>query len=1006
MTIIADGMTIKLAQRVGGDRTEFTPAVRLSDIPAPTGRVPVLTHAAAPRAGVALSVDARTLTITAREWRRDGVPIAGETGETYTLLAGDAGKRISCRCTVGGAPIDTPPLYIPVTRTGGVAAVDMLDEDSLRQMLRHSAMTHVAIRSGDWSSASTWDTGTVPGDDDSALIPFGTEVRYDVATPARLDLIRVDGRLRWRRDANTHLRCDTILGDVGSRIRVGDDLGRRIAADRTAIIEFRGDVDIDIARDPRLMSRGLVSYGLVETFGAHRTPFLRTATAPLAGATSVTLASAPTGWRVGDEILIPGTFMWGQGKVGWPLGNVRLPMQQDEHRIITAIDGATVSFADALEHDHDHHNPSVSRTDLQPVVASMARNIVFRTEGGAATARHRRGHVKIAYEGDPNLWDAAFISLGRTFKGEARDVDSPGDLDAAGNFQPWGDTSFQSNVLQSPTLAAKVTADVNLLGRYPCNVYRTGFDPGNGLRRGKALHTANLLVRESPSWGLVHAGCLLRMWGCVAHDFQAAGIVGAFSDETGFWANCYAGTARNVTGGSVKTIEDGGSTNRRRNYGFGGYGFFFHGRAVKTVNCVVSGCNFGVAFWNRYAGHFPYNNVHAAETLELMDIQLGNAVSNVDYPINHLKGMEVFGCYSGCFITKPGPNHGHEAMIIIEDWKAWSVTYIGFANEYVGNYILKRFDCVAPAPQGNYAPYAGVSVAANTVQVFVVDARTQGWRRGIEFEGGFTPWGPDGATQEVIDQVRVDNPRYGVIGHISINDGVSYALNYDPTTGGDALYSATIPPLRAAPAVFEAATTTGNGNAIFTAKVEDSLTDLVGDGRRALPAAWNDESTSLAAVDQWIARNGYWTIGSDRVAVVPRYYADHITGELTVAAHVVNRGRSPLQGEVYGSIARLPAPPAHAAPPALRYRLPGASGSILIDVAADLRSQHGYDAAGLYLSEGFYGAKLGVNEVRDPKAGTVLYRPLPGVSGADEMTFFLHDRKGNYYRLKAFVEIG
>jgi hypothetical protein len=51
------------------------------------------------------------------QWLRDGVPIAGATGEAYTVSADDAGHRLSVRVT------EAPSWYLPVAATSDAVAV-------------------------------------------------------------------------------------------------------------------------------------------------------------------------------------------------------------------------------------------------------------------------------------------------------------------------------------------------------------------------------------------------------------------------------------------------------------------------------------------------------------------------------------------------------------------------------------------------------------------------------------------------------------------------------------------------------------------------------------------------------------------------------------------------------------------------------------------------------------------------------------------------------------------
>jgi hypothetical protein len=53
-------------------------------------------------------------------WLRDGVPVAGQRGPAYRLIAADRGGRIACRVTATyPAPLQTTAVAVSPTVTGG-----------------------------------------------------------------------------------------------------------------------------------------------------------------------------------------------------------------------------------------------------------------------------------------------------------------------------------------------------------------------------------------------------------------------------------------------------------------------------------------------------------------------------------------------------------------------------------------------------------------------------------------------------------------------------------------------------------------------------------------------------------------------------------------------------------------------------------------------------------------------------------------------------------------------
>ncbi|MCU0314458.1 MAG: hypothetical protein MUC84_10420 [Solirubrobacteraceae bacterium] len=81
-----------------------------------------------PAAGAALTCDPGTWTgspALTYQWLRDGQPISGETGATYTLAAADAGHAITCRVRAvnasGEAQATSAPIGVPAPAPAGTA---------------------------------------------------------------------------------------------------------------------------------------------------------------------------------------------------------------------------------------------------------------------------------------------------------------------------------------------------------------------------------------------------------------------------------------------------------------------------------------------------------------------------------------------------------------------------------------------------------------------------------------------------------------------------------------------------------------------------------------------------------------------------------------------------------------------------------------------------------------------------------------------------------------------
>ena len=126
--------------------------------------------------------------------------------------------------------------------------------------------------------------------------------------------------------------------------------------------------------------------------GSVRTPtFVRLATEPRAGHTTLTLSEAVSGWRVGDRLVLPDTRHIKESEVtggGWINA-----VNQWEERTVQAIsaDGRTLTLNSALQYDHLGARDLNGVLDFLPHVGNLTRNVIVRSE---SRDRHPRPHAR------------------------------------------------------------------------------------------------------------------------------------------------------------------------------------------------------------------------------------------------------------------------------------------------------------------------------------------------------------------------------------------------------------------------------------------------------------------------------------------------------------------------------------------------------------------------------------------------------------------------------------
>lgn len=145
---------------------------------------------------------------------------------------------------------------------------------------------------------------------------------------------------------------------------------------------------------------GLCLMGHVEIAGTPKATWGWLAAEVQPGDVAVTLAFDPTGWNVGDRILLPDT------RDRWRNYDAADP----EVRTITAIDGRTVRVDRPATIEHPGYRNAKGAVECFPMVANLTRGLVIRSANPQGT----RGHCMIAGKATGFVRYADFQDFGRT----------------------------------------------------------------------------------------------------------------------------------------------------------------------------------------------------------------------------------------------------------------------------------------------------------------------------------------------------------------------------------------------------------------------------------------------------------------------------------------------------------------------------------------------------------------------------------------------------------------
>ncbi|MDX1947593.1 MAG: G8 domain-containing protein [Pirellulaceae bacterium] len=280
-----------------------------------------------------------------------------------------------------------------------------------------------SVKDGNWSDPKIWSTGRVPAAGERVLVARDTRVLYDVKSDAVLRLVQIVGTLTFARDRDTQLAVGVLkvqnsddcsesgfACDFAGVNAAGEPTAARqgplptleigtleqpIPAEHTARIKLHYLDGMNKEDAPALVCCS----ARMELHGA---PLSRTwvklGADTAAGATSVLLGEAVTGWRVGDEVIVTAS------KKSPHYGTFRDADEAGtETRHITKIDGQTLHLDKPLAHVH------FGSGEFKSEVANLSRNVIIES----ADPKGVRGHAMYHAYSQGGVSYTRFAHLGK-----------------------------------------------------------------------------------------------------------------------------------------------------------------------------------------------------------------------------------------------------------------------------------------------------------------------------------------------------------------------------------------------------------------------------------------------------------------------------------------------------------------------------------------------------------------------------------------------------------------
>jgi hypothetical protein len=550
-----------------------------------------------------------------------------------------------------------------------------------------------AIANGNWSDTTVWSTGQAPQAEDVVLIEPGVSVVYDAFSDVAFKAVGIEGALRFLTDQSTRLKVGTLLVLPGGILEIGSE-SSPVESDVSAEVLF-ADTPLDTAADPSQYANGLIALGTVRMHGAAKSEtFVRLAAEPQSGDTTLTLEHPVSGWKPGDQLLLPDTRQLKE--------NERKSNYQPQWEILTlaGVDGTTLSLSTPLQFDHGGARDLDGNLDSLPHVGNLSRNVKLRSENPPGT----RGHTMFLDRAEVDIRYVGFLGLGRTTN------------------QPLDNTLYDSN-------GGVTHIGSNQSGRYPVH-FNHLIGPTNPLSDGYQYRFVgnSIMCPLDPmpfKWGIsIHDSHYGLISGNVLYNWAGAGLVTEVASES-----------FNVIEKNFVVRVHG--TGRRDDMGRDGAGFWLRGpnnwvRDNVAANITADdpySYGFNLFFQSVGDTKVPaYQGADPALPEQSVEVDM-NAAALREFARNEVYGATANGLtywWIGINYTTPIENAQPST---ISDFKVWNhYQWALFAYES-SQLTIDRF--TARADGGSQAPYGLIFSDYASHRLTVRNADVQGMLLGI-----------------------------------------------------------------------------------------------------------------------------------------------------------------------------------------------------------------------------------------------------------------------------------
>lgn len=626
------------------------------------------------------------------------------------------------------------------------ASASIAEHQAVLALVPLTAVDRTVVNDGLWSEPSTWNDNTLPQAGENIHIPAGKTLIADIESGLSYNTLRVDGKLGFSAVNDVALKLDTLVVTPQGTIEIGSEL-ERIPVTNTIKIIIANNGPIDRTWDPSNISRGVILQGKTRIFGAEKSAYHKLASNPAAGSFEIELETAPTGWAVGDTIVITATRFRKKEKTDTTY------ITQDELRSIQAINGKVVTLAKAAEPTtlaSLNFNHASASENIPVYAANLSRNVRIMSEGGDAIPNNQRGHFVVMHSPDTIIKGAGFYSLGRTDKS-----------------YPLNDFKLDSQGFRLKDKMGNYIPDINTnpRGRYAVHFHHTG----TNINVPPAICSGNAII-SSPGWGFVNHSSNVIMENNASYNVFGSHFVTEDGNELGAFKHNIA-----IKSEGRDTIVKTGLGNH--DHGHTGHGFWMQTRNMTVEDNVISGVyDSAVVFYHRLAlpeinTDIPRQNLltpHKSITKGWPTIEFSRI------PITAFRNTTVLASGSTLDVIKEKKEQYHDVRNMIEALKGYSIMG-GLQLQYTEKYTFTDLELIADPATKQWNK--GVNIFKKDRDIAFVNAKVSGFIH--PFVTGTTFNGEPDKTDATFYNTLVDDRPIIPETDIHTPDN-QIASNYDP----------------------------------------------------------------------------------------------------------------------------------------------------------------------------------------------------------------------------------